>query len=239
MHQSNRHIVAALAAAGLAAAPAVAEVFAQTTFDNGFEGWGALFMSDPSGMGDHIVDGGPGQGSVFRHVNNAWGVQFRNESNGAFLGDYARYGSNLNFSFDERNASLDFFQGWTGRAFHLQFTKVLDNGRSIIASYEFYRVMPDEGWVTHSVDIDVNATETPDGWRLFYNNLDPVTDYTFADIMADVDTVTLSNYHPDFAYPSGWFAVMFDNVTLSRAVPAPGALGLLGLAAVPALRRRR
>lgn len=224
--------------AALAAAPASAQIFAQTTFENGFEGWGALFSSDPSGLGDHIVDGGPGQGQVFRHINNAWGVEFRNTTNQAFLGDYTRYGNAINFSFDERNASLDFFQGWTGRAFHLQFTKNLDNGRSIIASYEFYRVMPDEGWVTHSLDIDLTSTDTPDGWRLFYNNLDPVTDYTFADIMRDVDTVTLSNFNPDFAYPSGWFAVMFDNVTIA-AVPAPGALGLLGAAAVPAARRRR
>ncbi len=239
MRQNHRFVLPLAAIAGLAVAPAAAEIFAQTTFDNGFEGWGAVFMSDPSGLGDHIVDGGPGQGSVLRHIHNDWGVQFRNTTNQAFLGDYTRHGDVLNFSFDERNASLDFFQGWTGRAFHLQFTMNLGNGRSIIASHEFYRVMPEEGWVTHSLDIDVTSTETPDGWRLFYNNLDPVTDYTFADIMRNVDMITLSNYHPDYAYPSGWFAVMFDNITVSRAVPAPGVLALMGCAALPLHRRRR
>ncbi len=239
MRQKHRFILSFAAIAGLAAAPAAAEIFAQTTFDNGFEGWGALFSADPSGLGDHIVDGGPDHGPAFRHIHRAWGVQFRNTTNQSFLGDYTRYGNNLTFSFDEKNVSTEFFGAWTGRSFHLQFTKNLDNGRAIIASYEFYRVMPEEGWVSHSLDIDTTSTATPDGWRLFYNNLDPVTDYTFADILRDVDKVELTNYHPDYAYPEGWFAVMFDNITISRAVPAPGVLALMGCAAAPMLRRRR
>lgn len=200
-----------------ATTPAFASgVYAHTTFSNDMEGWGALFQTYPDGLGDHRVDEGGTQGMAFRHIFYAWGVQFRNERNRDFLGDYTRLGTPLKFSFDERNGAMEYLQMDSGRGYHLQFLKFLDNGQQIGVSYALDPVESADGWVTHHVIFDPTSKSATPGWRTFnhYGGPDLPDGLTFNDIMRDVDMVRITNFDLDLVYPFSWFAVLFDNITL-------------------------
>lgn len=222
MNYASRAVwMLSVALAGATATPAFAGgVHAQSTFDHDMEGWGVIFTSFPNGLGDQRVDVGGTHGMVFRHVHFDFGVEFRNERNGDFLGDYTRLGAPLKFSFDERNASMEFFGLERGRKFHLQFVQILADGQRIGVSYEFDYVAPAQDWVTHHIVFNPASTTIPPGWTGFNHMNEPVlpAGYTFADVMRDVDMVRITTYGPGMLYHDSWFAVMFDNITLQSVL---------------------
>ena len=68
------------------------------TFDNGTEGWLV-----PGGTGIEAVGGNPG--NHLHTVFNNFGIEFRNDSNPAFIGDYTQY-SSITLSVDVRVVPL-------------------------------------------------------------------------------------------------------------------------------------
>jgi hypothetical protein len=199
------------------AAPAFGNgVHALSTFTNDKDSWVVQFQSYPPDLGDHRVDVGGSHGMVFQYVWLDFGVEFRNERNGDSLGDYTRLGAPLRFSFDERNASMDFLAMPSTRNYHLQFVRRLSSSQYIDVSYALDYVAPEDDRVTHHVLFNPTSMAIPPGWTGFDHMgstaLPP--GYTFADVMRDVDMVRITTFTPGMAYPDSWFAVMFDNLTL-------------------------
>lgn len=198
-------------------------VHALTTFTNGMDDWGVLFQGFPPDLGDHRVDVGGSHGMVFRFVDLMFSVDFRNERNADFLGDYTRLGAPLRFSFDERNAANEFLATPTIRNYHLQFLKHVGNDH-IGVSYALDPVYPVQGWVTHSVLFNPDSKHVPQGWVGFdqYGSTTLPPGYTFSDVMRDVDMVRITNAAPGYANHDAWFAVMFDNITLQSVAVHQG-----------------
>jgi len=100
------------------------------------------------------------------------------------------------------------------------------------------------GWTTFSVTFDPNSTELPDGWGGFGNSDDfdgpSLPDgITFRDVLADVDMLAFTTLQPGLFFGFTDHTVGIDNISITRVVPAPSALALLGLGRIVGTRRRR
>lgn len=248
---STRTTQAMLAAAASCAMTAGALAGTSTTtvtFSNGTEGW-----VGPQGSGGSTVieptGGNPGE--YYHTIFNNFGIEFRTDTNQAFLGDYTQYGE-VNLSIDVDVNDISFFGGPAPRDLIVEL-RDYDNaptGYPYVSVWYTLTTMPgatDLDWMTHGVTItDTNATELPAGWG-GYGAEDPDTfeptlpdDRTFASVLAGIDEVAFSTYVPGFFFGFTDFDIGVDNISISTTqVPAPGALALLGAAGLCSRRRRR
>ncbi len=235
-------LMAALACtAGLAAANTTV-----VTFDNGTEGWegpqgigGASFI-DPT----HGVGGGAGYRTQF----NNFGIEFINDSNAAFLGDYTTV-DEVTFSFDLKIDQIGFAGLGIHRPIMVEFrnSTLGDPGYPWAGAYflfDWYADTSFDGFINLSTTFDPNDVDLPAGWggsgSEDPNTFEPTlpAGVTFADVLSGVDSVAISTLLPGFFFSFDDYDMTIDNVTITR-VPAPaGALALAGLGVVGTRRRR-
>lgn len=245
MTQIGRSIRIGAAAALACAAWASADT-TTVTFDNGAEGW-----TGPSGIGGatSIVPGGGNPGANMRTVFNDFGITFGTDSNSAFIQDFTQY-TQVSFGIDTRVEFLNFFGQDVSRSWVLEL-RDYDN---VSTGYPYVSVWYNLGtiseaatndWTTFGVTIDdPSAAALPAGWGGFGdedpNTFEPIlpADRTFASVLAGVDEVVFTTFEPGFFFGFTDHTVRIDNITVTT-VPAPAALGLLGMAGLSAARRRR
>lgn len=236
-HTHARKIALALIVAG--AAKVNAHV---VTFSSGTEGW-----VGPTGPGGvtyiDASDGNPAPS--FRTVFNNFGIEFSNDANPVFLGDYTATPV-VALGVDVRSRLVSFFGTPVTRNLILEL-RDYDNPPAfypyVSVWYILGQIRTGQPWTPFDVTIaDTSATTLPAGWG-GYGAEDPNTyepmlppDRTFASVLAGIDEISISTYEPGYFYGFTDFDVALDNIRISR-VPEPAALLLLGLGA--ALIRRR
>src|SRR5688572_28323174 len=134
-----------------------------TTFDNGTEGWSVSGRDNISQTG-----GNPGA-NMDVEVLDVFGISIRNDSNGAFLGDFSRFGSQGELSVDVKINSVWMFD-LDGNPFEVP--------RNLVVELVDYHDDPENpypytsvwfnfgeigadlpGWRNFSITVDPNATE--------------------------------------------------------------------------------
>jgi len=217
-----------------------------TDFESGLEGW------DISGRSNISATGGNPGANLDNELFDVFGIDIRNNTNGAYLGDLSRYGQ-FELTVDVKVNSLDFFGTQVPRELVVEIRDTENNHGLPYTSVYFnmglisqaISAADEDGWLTYSVIIDdPTALGLPAGWG-GYGDEDPNTfepilpaDRTFASVLASVDEITFTSFVPGFFYGFTNFDIQVDNVGL-RSVPAPGSIALLGTGAIFAGRRRR
>ncbi|WP_296950667.1 PEP-CTERM sorting domain-containing protein [uncultured Massilia sp.] len=219
-----------------------------TDFSKGDEGWYAGPAYD--GNEGNWIDTSLGNGAPALHTRyvETFGLNWLNSSNGAFTGDYGRFGAVTlgidvlanAIQYDGREVSRnlivelrDYDNAYGG----MPYTSVWYNLGEISAA--------NGGWKHYGVTIgDTASSMLPSGWGGYGGTeLEPglPPGRTFADVLAGVDEIAFTTFTPGYVY--GWTAydVAVDNISISP-VPEPanvamlaGGLGLIGLMG----RRRR
>lgn len=217
-----------------------------TTFSNGTEGW-----TGPAGIGGAttVPQTGGNDGAYMRTVFNDFGVTFRNTTNEAFLGDYTA-AEEVTISIDIRVEYLNFFGQDVSRPWLVQLID-FDGAQggypynSVWFLFDNISQDNNSGWSTYSTTFDPNATDLPAGWA-GYGSEDPNTfepilppGVTFADVLSGVDEIQFTTLQPGFFFGFTDHTIGIDNISITRAVPGPAALALLGMGGLVGTRRRR
>lgn len=210
--------IAALAGlAALVAAPASAVV--TIDFESGPAGWSV-------NGNETILPTGGNPGAFLDHYQpDTFGIQIRNDTNPAFLGDYTVRGP-ITMSIDVKTTVIAFFGTPVSRDLVLEFVDY-DNPPTF---YPYVSVWVNVGtlasqqeWTTYTIDIDDPASTTlPPGWS-GTGDEDPVTfeprlppGRTFASVMAGVDEVRWTTFVPGFFYGFTEFGLGVDNIVLAE-----------------------
>ena len=243
----SRAIIPAVAC-GLLAGSALRARAAVTTFDNGTEGWSVSGRDDISQTG-----GNPGA-NMDVEVLDVFGISIRNDTNGAFLGDFGRFGSQVELSVDVNINSIWMFD-LDGNPFEVPrnlVVELVDYNEDPENPYPYTSVwfnfgeisadLP--GWRNFSITVDPNATELPSGWG-GTGDEDPETfeprlpaDRTFASVMASVEEIRFTSLEPGWFFAFTNFDLQVDNPSVT-AVPEPVAAFALLALPLALLRRRR
>jgi len=206
----------------------------------GPQGFGGASSIDPT----HGVDGGAGYRTQF----NDFGINFRNSTNAAFLGDYTQ-SSSVTISVDLRIDQIGFDGLGIQRPFMLELrnSNLGDDGypyASAFMLFDWYSADSFDGFINLSATFDPTATDLPSGWG-GTGSFDPVTfestlptGVSFADVLSGVDEIAFSTLLPDFFFTNDDYDMTLDNITIST-VPAPASLALIGLGGLVGTRRRR
>lgn len=233
--------IAAFAIAGTATLAAGQGI---TTFDSGTEGWSV------SGRDDIAQTGNPGAG-LDVDVIEVFGADIRNTDNPAFQGDYTRFNAPIELTVDIKVNSINspFNPAQVDRELIVEIRDNTNtNGYPYTSVYYSLGVLDatvNSDWTTYSVIIDdPSSLALPAGWR-GTGGEDPVTfepilepGRTFASVLESVDSLHFTTLVPGFFYGFTNFDLQVDNVGF-RVIPAPASAGLLGLAGLAAVRRRR
>jgi len=217
-------------------------------FDNGNEGW---FGPEGPGGTSGIENSGGNPGNHLHTVFNNFGIEFTNNTNAAFLGDYTQY-SSVTLSIDVRTESIQFFGQNVSRELivDLRSFSLAQGGYPWASTWYTMTTMTTmatgQDWATYSVTINNPASATlPAGWggsgAEDPNTFEPMlpAGVTFADVLADVDEISFSTFVPGFFYGFTDFDIRVDNIRIETTpIPAPGALAVLGLAGLCGRRRR-
>ncbi len=242
-HATNFLALALAAGTALAGTTTVVDFNDGTTQGwDGPQGFGGATSVDPTyGVG--------GSGGLRTQFNN-FGIDFYNNTNSDFLGDYTQYES-VTVSVDLRIDQIGFAGLGITRPFALElrsFDLAADGypWASVYLLFDWYGADSFNGFMTLSATFDPNATELPAGWGGFGGPEDPVTfepqlpaGVTFADIMGDVDEIAFTTILPGYFFTFDDYDVTLDNISITRVVPAPAALALLGMGGLVGTRRRR
>lgn len=227
----------ALAASGLAAATASADVFTDT-FESGSSAGNWHFI-----QGFDIVEqSGGNPGRYLRQP--AWDIfapQARADA-GPFVGDYRAMGV-TGISVDAATYYRDF-----GPPEGFEFSLLLRDTKGTFDvdddDYTYFVgeevPLPGNGWKSFHFDVPSDAPDLPAGWKGGWvgdgENFRPGV--TWTDVITSVDVVEFWWLDPaDFAFFANW-DIGIDNPAI-HVIPAPGALALLGLAGVGLRRRHR
>lgn len=238
----------ACTAFALAAGAALAGNTTVVDFNDGTsQGW-----EGPQGIGGFTsVDptfGVGGSGGLRTQFNN-FGIDFYNNTNSAFIGDYTQYDS-VTFSVDLRIDQIGFEGLGIVRPFALELRSfdLAGDGypwASVYLLFDWLGAESFDGFMTLSATFDPNATDLPAGWGGFGGPEDPMTfepqlpaGVTFADVLGDVDEIALTTILPGYFFTFDDYDVTLDNITITTT-PAPGAMALLGLGGLVGTRRRR
>lgn len=217
-----------------------------TDFSNGAEGW-----TGPSGIGGAttIEPNGGNDGAFMRTQFNDFGVTFRNDSNADFLGDYTT-AEEITISIDVQVEYLNFFGQDVSRPWLLEL-RDFDTAQggypwnSAWFLFDNISQANNSDWMTYSITFDPNSTDLPMGWG-GYGAEDPDTfeptlpdGVTFADVLSGVDEIAFTTLQPGFFFSFTDHTIGIDNISITRTVPTPSALALLGLSGLVGTRRRR
>jgi hypothetical protein len=231
----------------LLCSPALAVV---TTFDNGLEGWSI------SGRTTILPTGGNPGANLGPLVTDVFGIDIRNNTNAAFLGNYSQFwqtngggpGAPLRLSIDTKTNSIDFFGSQVSRNLIVElrdYTNPPPNYPYVSVWYNLGTIAASlPGWRTFSIDIvNPNSTTLPSGWG-GTGDEDPQANprlpanRTFASVLAGVDEISFTTFQPGFFYGFTNFNVQVDNPTLT-VVPSPATLAAPAILLACARRRRR
>ncbi len=207
----------------------------------GPQGFGGATNIDPT----YGVGGGAGYRTQF----NNFGIDFYNNTNADFLGDYTQYES-ITVSVDLRIDQIGFTGLGITRPFALELRSfdLAQNGYPWTSAYllfDWYGAESFDGYITLSTTFDPNSSDLPMGWGGFGaedpNTFEPMLPdgVTFADVMADVDEISINTILPGYFFTFDDYDVTLDNISITRTVPAPSALALIGLGGIVGTRRRR
>lgn len=223
-----------------------AEARPTTDFKSGTEGWSVSGRDDISPAG-----GNPGANmDVF--LDEVFGAEIRNETNGAFLGDLRRYGSSITFSVDTKIASIASIPAGSELTRDLVVELIDFNPPG--SNYPYVNVWYNlgeigshlPGWRTLSVTVaDTNAAALPAGWG-GTGDEDPTTfeprlppDRTFSSVLASVDYIRFTTMVPGFFYAFHSYTMQVDNPSIA-AVPEPASmLSIASIGGIALLRRRK
>ncbi len=241
-------INASCIAIALCAGGALAEVTSTTVdFEDGMtHGW-----EGPQGIGGFTqIDPtyGNGGGAGLRTQFNNFGIDFYNNTNSAFIGDYTQY-DQVTVSVDLRIDQIGFAGLGITRPFVLELRSfdLAQNGYPWTSAYmlfDWYGAESFDGYMTLSTTFDPNSTDLPVGWGGFGaedpNTFEPILPdgVTFADVMGDVDEIAITTILPGYFFTFDDYDVTLDNITIATT-PAPSALALIGLGGLVGTRRRR
>ncbi len=137
-----------------------------TTFDNGLEGWSI------SGRTTILPTGGNPGANLGPLVTDVFGIDIRNNTNAAFLGNYSQFwqtngggpGAPLRLSIDTKTNSIDFFGSQISRNLIVElrdYTNPPPNYPYVSVWYNLGTIAASlPGWRTFSIDI-VNKTARP------------------------------------------------------------------------------
>lgn len=224
MHKNMLRVAGILAVSGLTSG-ALAQ--AHTTFDNGTEGWSVSGRDNIS-----MLDGRPGANMAVL-VEDVWGIDIRNDSNPAFLGDYTRFAEGFEISVDIRFWSINMLGTEVERELVFEL-KDFDNPNGYpwtsvwvslgrITSQVHWDPIPTDpdGWVTYTMQVtDVFAEDLPDGWG-GTGDEDPNTyeptlpaSRSFSSVLASVDQISITSLVPGFFYGFTNFDMQVDNIIL-------------------------
>lgn len=216
------------------------------TFDNGTEGW-----IGPQGFGGStVIDAAGGNGGANLHTDfQDFGIEFRNSTNTAFVQDLTQY-SSVTFSVDVKVNLMEFFGLPVSRPWVLELRDYdqpgPDNPLYSSVWFELANISLNPNWVTYSITIDnPQSAALPAGWGGsgdIDGSFNPIlpAGVTFASILAGYDEIAFTTFEPGFFFGESEHDVQLDNITIiTKNVPAPGALALLGIAGVLGRRRRR
>ncbi|MEX0876978.1 MAG: PEP-CTERM sorting domain-containing protein [Phycisphaerales bacterium] len=239
-------IITTTAMLALCAGSALAGDTTTVDFSNGAEGW-----SGPSGPGGatNIVPTGGNDGAFMRTVFNDFGVTFRNNSNDAFLGDYTT-AQEITISMDIQVEYLNFFGQDVSRPWLVELRDV-DTAQggypysSVWFLFDNISQANNSDWMTYSVTFDPNATDLPAGWGGYGaedpNTFEPILPdgVSFSDVLSGVDEMVFTTLQPGFFFGFTDHTIGIDNLSITRTIPAPSALALIGLGGLVGTRRRR
>lgn len=186
-----------------------------TTFDAGEEGW--------NGNASLETEGGH-PGANMRFLLETFGIELRNDSNAAFIGDMTGSGT-VTVGLDAKADSITFLGNEVSRNVVVEF-------RSHALGQDGYpwssvwvvlgTIQADPEWHAYSVSFDPASTEMPAGWG-GYGAEDPVTfepmlpdGVTFADVMANVDELAFTTFEPGMFYGFTIFDARMDNLRITR-----------------------
>jgi hypothetical protein len=238
-----------LLALGATTAASLAGVTTTTVdFEDGMtHGW-----EGPQGFGGmSFIDntGGNGGGAGYRTQFNNFGIDFYNNTNSAFTGDFSGY-SEVTVSVDLKIDQIGFTGLGITRPFVLELRSfdLAADGYPWASAYflfDWYGADSFNDYITLSTTFDPNSAVLPAGWGGFGGPEDPMTfepqlpeGVTYADILADVDEMAITTILPGFFFTFDDYDVTLDNITIST-VPAPSALALIGFGGMVGTRRRR
>jgi len=240
-----KHLITIVA---LSAGTALAGVSTTTNtdFSSGANGW-----SGPSGPGGAttIVPNGGNDGEYMRTVFNDFGITFRNNTNADYLGDYTTADS-ITISIDVQVEYMNFFGQDVSRPWlvELRDFDTAQGGYPWTSAWFLFDNISqanNPGWTTYSVTFDPNSTDLPAGWGGYGaedpNTFEPILPdgVTFADVLSGVDEMVFTTLQPGFFFGFTDHTVGIDNISITRTVPAPSALALIGLGGLVGTRRRR
>lgn len=216
-----------------------------TDFSNGAEGW-----VGPTGIGGAttIEPTGGNDGAFMRTVFNDFGITFRNNTNADFLGDYTT-AQEVTLSIDVQVEFMNFFGQDVSRPWLVEL-RDFDSAQGGFpwtgAWFLFDNISQAStgDWTTFSVTFDPNSTELPDGWGGFGGETDlgePILPdgVSFSDVLSGVDEIAFTTLQPGFFFGFTDHTVGIDNISITRTIPSPSALALLGLGGLVGTRRRR
>jgi len=207
-------------------------------FESGTEGW-----TGPQGPGGGTVVEATGgnPGAHLHTVFNNFGIEFRNQTNPAFVFDWTTVDS-VTIGVDLEVENIAFFGTPVTRSWIVEIRDFDDADPYPWVSVWFkYDEVGAGDWQSFSVTIDdTSATELPPGWG-GYGAEDPDTfepilppDRTFADVLAGADEIVFTTYEPGFFYGFTDFDVRLDNITITTettSAPVTGDLDGDGLVA--------
>lgn len=204
---------------GLAAVHAALAGGTVVDFENGPEGWNAAGA---------FIDGGDGNPlPSFHVVLNNFGIDIRNSSDPAFIGDFGAKGP-VTIAVDLKVNAIAFFGQPVSREFIIEL-RDFDTAQggapwaSVWSSAGFYSADPE--WTTLTFDVpDPDSTELPSGWNgagaedpdTFEPILPPGV--TYADVLSGVDEIAITTFVPGFFFGFTDFDVQVDNITIT---PSP------------------
>ena len=202
--------LAGLALAGLASAQVTV-----VTYDNGGEGFDGNATVEPEG-------GNPGANAHF--LLETFGIEQRNSTNAAFIGDMTQSGS-VTVSVDAQADSITYLGNEVTRNIVVEFrSQALAQGGYPYASVWSVLGVIQAGpaWQTYTVTFSPSSQVLPDGWG-GYGAEDPVTlepmlppGVTFADVMANVDELAFTTFEPGWFYGFTIFDAHMDNLRIER-----------------------
>jgi hypothetical protein len=200
----------------LLAAPLAAQTTV-VTFDNGGEGW------DGNGS---VEPGGGNPGANFHFLIENFGIEARNSSNAAFIGDFTG-SAEVTVGIDALTSSITFEGAEVSRDLVVEFRShalAQDGYPYTSVWYVLGTLSADPAWHTYSVTFSPSSNDLPAGWG-GYGAEDPVTfepilppGITYADVMASTDELAFTTYEPGWFFGFTDFDVRYDNVFVDRAV---------------------
>lgn len=242
-------VLLALATATATSAYA-APTSATVDFSKGEEGW--FGMQPANGVGGSGIDTSLGQGApAYRTTMENFGIDWRNSTNGAFLGDYTKSRS-VTLGLDVSAMSIQYFgqevtrslvvelRDYDNKPADLPYTSVWFDLGTLDAS--------NSDWKHFSVTIeDTSSSLLPSGWG-GYGAEDgtgmPMLPggRSFASVLSSVDEIVFTTLKPGYAFGFTNYDVAIDNVSIT-AVPEPSTYGMLlggmGLLGFIARRKQR